>query len=351
MIDRLFTQCMLRPSDLKPQHDGMKIIGTFNPGVVETPTGIVLLARICEAPIEQRAGHHASPRIDSQGDLAIDYLADVDYDTSDPRTLTRLRDKCMRLRFISYLRMFRSSDGKTIDDLDGPVIAPQGEYEIYGIEDPRITRISDTYYITYVAVSPHGVSTALISTTDFKTFKRHGIIFCPENKDVVLFPRKVLGQYMAMHRPVPAMRFVSPQIWLARSTDMIHWGAHTPLDITNQSWQNDRIGGGTPPIDTREGFLTIYHGSQNTNSKSGVGIYTAGALLLDRDNPAHVISHTTEPIMQPEADFERCGFVDNVIFPTAIIERDDELWVYYGAADERVGVTALRRADVLNALH
>ena len=88
-------------------------------------------------------------------------------------------------------------------------------FEEYGVEDPRITLIGDTYYITYVAVSRHGVSTALASTRDFKSFSRHGIIFCPENKDVMLFPEMIEGSYYALHRPNGATAFTKPE--MARS--------------------------------------------------------------------------------------------------------------------------------------
>ena len=96
--------------------------------------------------------------------------------------------------------------------------------EEFGLEDPRITQIGDRFYITYVAVSRHGPATALASTTDFKTIERHGIIFCTENKDVVLLPERIGGEYVAIHRPVGDMPFSRPEMWTARSPDLIHWG-------------------------------------------------------------------------------------------------------------------------------
>ena len=110
-----------------------------------------------------------------------------------------------------------------------PVFLPDSEIEEFGIEDPRITKIDQTYWITYVAVSRHGAATALASSDDMVTFKRHGLIFCPENKDVVLFPQRIDGEFVALHRPNPNSHFSPPQIWLARSPDLMHWGKHAML--------------------------------------------------------------------------------------------------------------------------
>ena len=142
-----------------------------------------------------------------------------------------------RLTFISHLRVFTSRDGRTIDNLNGPMFLPANEMEEFGLEDPRITRIGDRYYITYVAVSRHGPATALASTTDFKTLDRHGIIFCPENKDVVLLPARVGGEYVALHRPLGNMPFCRPEMWIARSPDLVTLG-QAPVSF----WRGRRLG-------------------------------------------------------------------------------------------------------------
>src|SRR5439155_3619406 len=133
----------------------------------------------------------------------------------DVRVVKRKRDNLVRLNFISHLRVARSKDGHSIDSADGAIFGPANQYEEFGVEDPRITRIGDTFYITYVAVSRHGVATALASTRDFKSFQRHGIIFSPENKDVVLFPEKISGTYHALHRPAGSAPFTKPEMWMA----------------------------------------------------------------------------------------------------------------------------------------
>lgn len=361
LLPRLFTEKLISPSDLQASDPRLKVVGVFNPGVTEfkskTSTETIMVARVVEQVIEQREGYQPSPRYDKAGELQIDWLPNDDIDFHDPRVYHIQSTGLQRLRFISYLLVLRSPDGKIFDTSNlNPTntitFKPETPYESFGIEDPRITRIDDTYYMTYVAVSLHGVTTCLASTTDFKSFKRHGVIFCPENKDVVLFPETINGQFMAMHRPMPTIKFRPPEMWLATSDNLTHWGNHCFLLSGQSDWQSGRIGGGTPPLRDPDtgGWLTVYHGSEKTADGKGVGMYTAGALLLDTNEPQRVIKQTTSPIMQPELDFEKIGFVNNVVFPTAMLDRGEEWWVYYGAADEHIGVTAYRKADLSAAL-
>lgn len=350
MLRRTFTHCMLRPDDLQAVGENFKVVGAFNPGVTTMNGQTILLIRVVEQPQEDRPGFEPSPRYIPGEGFTVDWLDERDLEFYDPRVFHMRSTSLQRLRFISYLKVVRSSDGKTPDSLDGPVILPDNIYEEYGVEDPRITQIGQTYYITYVAVSRHGVSTCLMSTTDFEHFKRHGVIFPPENKDVLLFPERIAGDYVAMHRPVPSIRFRPPEMWLARSPDLIHWGAHEQMLGAENTFENSRVGGGTPPIRTERGWLTIYHGSQRREGDPGPGIYTAGALLLDLQTPRRVLAQSTEPMMAPEEDFEIHGFVRDVVFPTAVIDRDDEFFVYYGAADENTAVVGYDKGELLNTL-
>ncbi|NBC10820.1 MAG: hypothetical protein GVY24_03675 [Planctomycetes bacterium] len=357
MLERQFTEKVLSPADLKPSQPGLKVIGVFNPGVVRLKQTTYIIARVVEQPTETREDCFPSPRM-IDGELTLDWLGCEETDAaSDPRTYTSRIDGSLRLRFISHLRVFTSKDGIHIDNPDdAQQIMPRGEYETYGIEDPRITVINGTAYITYVVVSGHGVATALLSTTDFQSFHRHGIIFCPDNKDVVLFPEKILGDFVALHRPMPSMKFSPPRVWLARSPDLYHWGAHLELldasgaDVTGGGQHRDRIGGGTPPLRTDRGWLTIYHGSDKKPGQAGAGRYTAGALLLDLENPSRVISRTPEPIMVPTEPYEREGFVNNIVFPTAVVEDGDQYLVYGGAADENLTVVGYEKQALLATL-
>lgn len=224
---------------------------------------------------------------------------------------------------------------------------PSEPWEEYGIEDPRIVKLDGRYYMTYVAVSRHGVATALASTTDFVTFERHGIIFCPQNKDVVLFPEKIRGAFHALHRPQDT--FTRPEIWHARSNDILHWGEHARVYGGVCGWESGRIGAGPPPIRVPQGWLAIYHGCEATSTER-TGVYVTGVLLLDTDNPAILRARSSKPILRPQESWERSGFVNEVVFPTGISLQGDTLLVYYGAADTCIGVAELSCSQILNTV-
>lgn len=349
MIRRLSNTCLCRPGDLRPSRDDLEIVGTFNPGAIAYGDDVILLVRVAERPRERRKSHTALPRWQAGAGLTVDWIADVDIDTPDARVVRRKRDGLVRLTFVSHLRVLRSRNGKTIDREDKVRFEPQGEFEEFGVEDPRITCIGDTYWITYVAVSRHGPATALASTTDFQTFVRHGVIFPIDNKDVVLFPETIDGSFVALHRPVGGTQFTQPEIWLARSADLLHWGRHEVLFGGESGWDAGRVGAGAPPIRTPNGWLEIMHGSGKP-AGGGVGTYSAGAILLDLDEPHRVIRKSPEPILAPEADFERRGFVPNVVFPTGIVDRGESVLVYYGAADTVSAVAEFSKDEILAAM-
>jgi predicted GH43/DUF377 family glycosyl hydrolase len=312
---------------------------------------MLLMVRVAEQPLENRPGFVGLPRHGPDRTIVLDWIPEAELDQADSRVVRLKRENLMRLTSISHLRVFRNPDGRLKDWMPGPDFLPASPMEEYGIEDPRITEIEGKYWITYVAVSRHGVASALASTNDWMTFERHGIIFYPENKDVVLFPHQVDGQYLALHRPNPNSHFSRPEVWLARSPDLLHWGHHEYLYGGGEEWESDRIGAGSPPIAIKEGWLSIYHGSQQATRAGEVGTYSAGAVLLDRKNPAHILGRSLEPIMQPTAEFERSGFVDNVVFPTALIEHGETFQVYYGAADTYTAVVEFSRKEFLASLH
>jgi predicted GH43/DUF377 family glycosyl hydrolase len=222
-------------------------------------------------------------------------------------------------------------------------------YETFGLEDPRITQIGDTYWINYTAVSPFGVSTALASTTDFKTFERHGIIFPPSNKDVTIFPEMIGGRYVALHRPL-LDGFERPAIWSATSPDLISWGEHRFVaGARDDSWEDSKIGGGAVPFRVRtkdhDGWLAIYHGVTSSPTT-----YSLGALLLDADDPGVVLARSREPIFQPEAEYEKSGFFDGVVFTCGLLVEGDQVRVYYGAADGVTAVADLSLDEILSGL-
>ena len=347
-LERRFNTCLLKPSDVPPSRPDLEVIGVFNPGAVQTSDGVVLLVRVAEQAAEKRKGYTALPRWDvEQNNYVIDWSRNDEHAPIDVRVVRRHRDGLVRLTFISHLRVFYSKDGRTLEDRPGAWLEPNNANEEYGVEDPRITLIGDTYYITYVAVSRHGVATALASTRDFRGFSRHGIIFCPENKDVILFPEKIDDSYYALHRPNGATAFTKPEIWIASSPNLLHWGRHERLLGGGEDWDLGRIGGGAPPIKTEAGWLEFYHGNSKREAEKNVGTYSGGLLLLDSKDPRKIIGRCGQ-LFTPEAEFERHGFVPNVVFPTGIVTQGDSALVYYGAADTFVGVVEFSLPEMLS---
>jgi predicted GH43/DUF377 family glycosyl hydrolase len=350
MIERIATHLLLRPEDVTPSHPDWEVIGVFNPGVARLGDQTIILARVAERPREKRHGWTPHPSWKGDKGYVVDWVENEHLEADDPRVVRHLHTGLVRLTFLSHLRVFRSRDGRTIDDMSGPLFLPDNEMEEYGLEDPRITWLDGRYYITYVAVSRHGPATALASTTDFKTLERHGIIFCPENKDVVLLPERVDGQYFALHRPLGDMPFCRPEMWIARSPDLVHWGAHQYLFAGTDDWEGGRVGAGVPPLAMPEGWLEIYHGNRLPEVVGEVGAYCGGAMLLDRDDPGRVLKVSREPILEPRLDFEKEGFIAEVVFPTAVIEEDDRLLIYYGASDKYCAMVEVSRRDVMRTL-
>ncbi|NIA22058.1 MAG: glycosylase, partial [Anaerolineaceae bacterium] len=262
MMERLLERCLVRPEDVPPSRPDFAVLGTFNPGVVRRHGLTYLLIRVVEAVADQPADRLAFPRWDFSGDspkMRIDVRSLDQLDTSDRREIFDKTRGLVRLPFTSHLRLATSRDGVTIDWIDPqPTLLPEHPLEEYGLEDARITALEGEGLcaITYVGPSSHGVVTLLATTRDFKTFDRHGPIFTTENKDVVLLPRRVGGQYAALHRPVSRTSLNPPEIWFALSPDMFHWGRHRVLSVGRGEW-TARLGAGAPPIEVEEGFLEI----------------------------------------------------------------------------------------------
>jgi predicted GH43/DUF377 family glycosyl hydrolase len=348
---RLSTRLLLRPTDVPASRADFEVVGAFNPGAVRADDEVVLLVRVAERPRERRPGFTGLPRWDAGGGLTVDWVPDAELIVVDPRVVRRKADGLVRLTFTSHLRVVRCGDGTVVREVTDVAFHPRGEAEEFGVEDPRITPLNGRFYFTYVAVSRHGPATALASTSDFRTFDRHGIVFCPENKDVVLFPAKIGGAYVALHRPVCATPFTRPEMWVARSPDLTHWGEHAPLTLAGGEWQSGRVGAGPPPLRVRGGWLTIYHGNRQPLHSGGVGAYYGGVLLLDATDPTKLLKQTAEPLMRPEEEFELSGFVPNVVFPTGVVESGDTVLVYYGAADAATAVAAFARQAILDAMN
>ncbi|MEM6458312.1 MAG: glycosylase [Planctomycetota bacterium] len=365
-LRRLETRCLFTPADLPPSREGFEVVGAFNPAATRTEDGrVAMLVRVAERPAETRDGHVASPRYTADGDVAIDWIDTDRVSQLDPRMVVFKDTGFKRLTFLNHLRLvYLKPDGVTLDTV-GPVVDYHAPHAVFGLEDPRIAPLGGRYLVTAAAASFHGVCTVVLGTEDFVNYTDHGIGFCRENKDVVIFPEKINGHHLAIHRPTGKFEVSQPEMWLASSPDLTHWGRHRPLwgsgDTRSSGqtsggggWDSGRVGGGVPPIriDTADhrGWLVIYHASCRPEPGEPIGVYAAGALLLDIDDPARVRMATPDAFMRPEADFERQGFVKAVVFPTGFARDGDDLLLYYGAADTHVGVVRYRLNELLDEL-
>lgn len=349
-LRRVDTRLLLRAADLPPSRDDFEVVGAFNPGAVRAGEEVALVVRVAERPRERRPGFQGLPRWDPQGGLTVDWVPETELEPIDPRVVRRKVDGLVRLTFISHLRVVMCGDGRSVREITGVTLRPQAEVEEFGVEDPRITALDGRFWVTYVAVSRHGPATALALTDDFRTFERLGVIFCPENKDVVLFPERIGGTFAALHRPMCATPFARPEIWVARSEDLVHWGGHAPLSVPGGEWQSGRVGAGTPPVRAQEGWLELYHGNRRPSRPGEVGAYFGGAIVLDPVDPAKVLRHLDQPFLVPEASFEVEGFVPDVVFPTGVVRDGETLLVYYGAADTATAVAEFRERELLDAM-
>ncbi len=202
--------------------------------------------------------------------------------------------------------------------------------------DPRVVEIEGTHYISWCG-GHNGPTISLARTADFHTFERLENAFLPFNRNGVLFPRRIGGRYVMLSRPSDNGHTPFGDIYLSHSPDMVHWGMHRLVmrkggDHVGQWWQRTKIGAGPIPIETRDGWLMIYHGVIDTCNGF---VYSMGAALLDLDEPWRVLARTDRHLLTPEADYEVSGHVPNVVFPCAALHDPaaDRLAIYYGAAD------------------
>jgi predicted GH43/DUF377 family glycosyl hydrolase len=250
--------------------------------------------------------------------------------------LCRVEDR----RGHSHLCAARSDNG-----VDGWRIDPQPTLsadperfpeELWGIEDPRITFIPELnqHAVVYTAYTHDGPGVALALTSDFRQFKRYGLIMQPEDKDAALLPRRISGQWALIHRPVSAPK---AHMWISYSPDLRSWGNHKLMLEARRGawWDANKIGLSPPPIETPQGWLVIYHGVRMTAAGC---IYRLGLALFDLYNPEHCLKRGNEWIFGPSTPYERHGDVDNVVFPCGCIlaPDGDTLSLYYGGADSSI---------------
>ena len=271
-----------------------------------------------------------------------------------------------------------------------PFMVPEFEYEKHGVEDPRIVKIDDQYYLSYTAYDGTNARGALATSKDLMHFKKQGLIVPPItfarfislvksdgideryyhdnkfynpnadpekkvmlwDKNVVFFPRRIKGNLVFLHRIRPGIQIVSVK---------------SLADLTKEFWKNyflklqehilidplfahesSYIGGGCPPIETEHGWLLIYHGAEETAKGT---VYSAcAAALLDLNNPEKVISRLPYALFSPEYEWELKGDVNNVVFPTGTALFGDTLFIYYGAADTVIACASVNLHELVSEL-
>jgi len=256
---------------------------------------------------------------------------------------------------LSHLAVARSADGIT-DWLVEPdrAFLPDREShaEAFGIEDARITRIADEFAIVYTGYSTDGPLVCLATTTDFREYQRHGVLFPPDDKDAARFPSRFGGRHALIHRPVSVTPSQAAHIWISWSPDLRHWGDHTILLRARKAswWDAHKVGLCAPPLLTADGWLLLYHGVHTTAAGS---IYRLGLALLDAQQPQIVLARSSEWIFGPDAPYERIGDVDQVVFSCGwqLLDDGDSLRIYYGAADTSVCLATASLSGLLAWLH
>jgi predicted GH43/DUF377 family glycosyl hydrolase len=290
---------------------------------------------------------------------------------------------------IGYCRL----DGPltVVERWDKPFMIPEFDFESQGVEDPRITKIDDTYYMSYTGYDGVNARGALATSKDLIHFKKHGIIVPPityahfvylvesagkvnENyyhnhkfyyqegdpdekillwdKNVVFFPRRIKGNLVFLHRIRPGIQLVSVKNLKDLTKDFWkeyfhNFHDHIVMDPFHD-FESDYIGSGCPPIETEHGWILIYHGVQDTDK--GLIYSACAAALLDLDDPRKVIARLSYPLFSPEYHWELVGDVNNVVFPTGAVLFGDTLFIYYGAADSHIAVASLRFSELLTEL-
>jgi len=264
---------------------------------------------------------------------------------------------------------------------DKPFMVPESEYESHGVEDARIVKIDDLFYMTYTGYDGTNARGALATSQDLKHFIKQGIIvpqityaefvFLAEtagkvnenyyhnhkfyyqaadpekkimlwDKDVIFFPRKINGKLTFIHRIRPGIQIVSVtslkkltrEFWKNYFLNLQEHIVFDPLYAHELSY----IGGGCPPIETEHGWLLIYHGVEET--LHGL-VYSACAALLDLNDPSKELARLPYPLFSPEHEWELYGEVNNVVFPTGIAQFGNTLFIYYGAADTHIACASV----------
>jgi predicted GH43/DUF377 family glycosyl hydrolase len=251
--------------------------------------------------------------------------------------------------WISRIGYAVSTDGVHFNRMREAVFSPTGAHDARGVEDPRVTKLDDSYYMTYTAYGPRGggsfdygggVTPMVAQSWNLITWEPIShIVEGEDNKDHVLFPRKIGGRYAAFHRR-------RPDVWIAYSDDLRTWDEADMSAVygprPDSGWDTESVGSNGVPIETGEGWLCVYHGYDEEK------VYRLGTILLDLDDPTRVIARGGDPILAPKEIYEVRGDVPNVVFSNANPVVGDTVYVYYGGADHVTCLSTCMLSDLLD---
>ncbi|MEW6443625.1 MAG: glycoside hydrolase family 130 protein [bacterium] len=249
----------------------------------------------------------------------------------------------------SVIGLAESRDGLHFTVRSQPFLSPAEqspfrEYEEFGVEDPRVCRLDETFLITYSAYSRHGVRIGLARTGDFEHVERVALVTQADHRNAVLFPRRFAGRYVRLDRPHSG---IAPwSIWISYSPDLVHWGdSRILIKPLAYHWDEMKVGPGATPIPTPDGWLNIFHGVFKTMDGA---VYRLGVALHELKEPERVLGVADDWILQPEDPWEITGYVHNVVFTCgAVLEDDGLVRIYWGGADTVVCTGTARVGELV----
>jgi predicted GH43/DUF377 family glycosyl hydrolase len=338
------------------------ILGAFNPGFTRLPGGnLLMMVRIAEALREPIRKEHVLGLRWSDGSYVVDRHPRRSVNDKDPRNLwlTDRHYRTLILTSLSWLLPVElSADGAKVQRIHyDRIIAPERSYQQYGVEDARISRIGDKWYMTTCSVSAERHCTTLYVSDNGLDYRLEGIVLDHQNKDMLLFEGKVGDRFMALTRPLGECYFsyppdsdkvAGPCIQFAQSPDALHW---KPLDKPGiraraGSSSSMKIGGGTPPILTDAGWLMLYHGVE---VRGVVGIYRTFWALLDREDPSRVVKLADKAALleaRPglSRDLDPLRYVHDIVFTTGIVDEGDSYLLASGEDDLACRITRMPKS-------
>jgi len=339
-------------------------LGAFNPGMTRLANGnLLMMVRIAEALKEPIGDGHVHVIRWSEGKFVIDRWPLDLADTADPRKFLMRGGgwKVMALTSLSWLLPVElSPDGLEVVAVHyDKAVAPEGDWQCYGVEDARISKVDGEWLMTTCSVSPERHSTTLYRSDDGLNWRFADIVLDHQNKDMLIFEGRIGGQYWAQTRPLGDLYFAyppgsewraGPSINLATSPDALHWKPYRQPGIRPHAGTvaTARMGGGTPPILTDEGWLTLWHGVE---PKEIVGIYRTYWSILDRDDPSKILRTDDWPLIEANpaltAPLEEQMYVRDVVFTTGIADGGDHYVVASGEADLACRITHVPKSIFL----